>query len=321
MTNKIIKINLILMVMLGVSIGICEASNKVIRIGYLQADIHQLACWVAIDEGLYKKEGITVKVAGIFRAGPEEMSAFAADSLDMGYVGEAPATVAVANGVAKVTVVAQVNTEGSALVVGKSSNINNVSELAGKLFAIPGHSTVQDFLLKKGLTKNKVPLNQVKLIVVKPPEMINALRENQVAGFVAWEPYPAKAQTMGVGKVLVKSGKIWPEHPCCVLVVQDAFLKSRLDEVKAMVRAHIKATEFINNNPSQALKIGMKYTGMDANTVKLAMENVKYTYNISIEGEKEYVEKLNKLGYIKVPNTDRFCEIFLNTKIISEYHK
>ena len=234
-----------------------------VRIGYLQSDIHQLACWVAMEKGLYQKYGVDATVAGIFKAGPEEMSAFAAGALDMGYVGEAPATTAVANGVARATVLAQVNTEGSAIVVKKGSAIQKPEGLAGKTVAIPGHSTVQDFLLQKALYKFKIDPQKVSTIVLKPPEMIGALQTGQIDAFIAWEPYPAKALTMGVGQVLLTSNEIWKNHPCCVLIADDEFRKLRPDEVRGMVKAHMEATDFIGRFPHEAVKIGMKYTGMD----------------------------------------------------------
>jgi NitT/TauT family transport system substrate-binding protein len=291
-------------------------AGKQVRIGYLQADIHQLACWVALEKGFYKEQGLDVKVAGIFKAGPEEMSAFAAGELDMGYVGEAPATTAVANGAARVQVLAQVNTEGSAIVVGKNAPIAKMPELKGKSVAVPGHSTVQDFLVRKALAQSNLSPDKVKIIVVKPPEMIGALRTKQIDAFIAWEPYPAKAQTMGVGKVLITSAQIWPGHPCCVLVADAKFLKARPEDAKKMVAAHVKATDFINKHPKEALKIGVQYTGMDPKTVRLAMANVNYTYKISVEGEREYVALLAKQGYIKIKDVDKFIASFLNGKIL-----
>ncbi|MCF8034571.1 MAG: ABC transporter substrate-binding protein [Desulfarculaceae bacterium] len=314
------KLSLILLLGgLLLSMGAAAApAQDTVRIGYLQADIHQLACWVALEKGFYKEQGLKVEVAGIFRAGPEEMSAFAAGALDMGYVGEAPATVAVANRAAKVTVVAQVNTEGSAIVVHKNSPLNKVAGLKGRTVAVPGHSTVQDFLLKKAISQAGLPLNQVKTMVLKPPEMIGALRGKQIDGFVAWEPYPAKAVTMGVGRVLISSAKIWPQHPCCVLVADNAFLAAHPKRVARMVAAHVKATDFINKHPAEALKIGMRYTGMDRQTVKLAMANVNYTYRLSLAGEKEYVQFLDKLGYIKVPDADAFVSRFIDAGILKK---
>jgi NitT/TauT family transport system substrate-binding protein len=130
--------------------GMATGEEAPVRIGYLQSDIHQLACWVALEKGLYQKHGVDAKVAGIFKAGPEEMSAFAAGALDMGYVGEAPATTAVANGVAKATVLAQVNTEGSAIVVKKGSAIKKPRDLDGENNCHSGSFDGTGFSASKG---------------------------------------------------------------------------------------------------------------------------------------------------------------------------
>ncbi len=204
------------------------AQGQPVRIAYLQSDIHQLPCWVALEKGLFEKEGVKVEVAGIFKAGPELMSAFAAGALDMGYVGVAPATTAVANKTARVVVLAQVNTEGSAIVVKKDGKVQSIPELVGKSAVVPGHSTVQDFLFRRALFKFKTQPDQVKIMVLKPPEMIGALRTDQIDAFIAWEPYPAKAVTMGVGRILASSRDIWKDHPCCVLAADAEFLEMHL---------------------------------------------------------------------------------------------
>jgi len=293
-------------------------ASKTFRMGYLQSDLHQLACWVALEKGFYIQEGVDVEVAGIFKAGPEEMMGFASGSLDIGYVGEAPATMAVANKTADVVVLAQVNTEGSAIVVKKDSNIKGVSDLIGKTIAIPGHAQVQDFLLRKALVKYNVDAGRINIIVLKPPEMIGALKTSQIDAFIAWEPYIAKASTMGVGRVLVSSSDIWPGHPCCVLVADSKVLEKSMQEVKAIVRAHISATDFINSNKGKVVKIGAKYTGMDEDTIRAAMENITYTYIPSVEGEIEYVNFLKKLQYLNVRDARDFADGFINVEILKE---
>lgn len=98
-----------------------------------------------------------MEVAGVFKAGAELMSAFAAGALDMGYVGVAPATTAVANKTARVVVLAQVNTEGSAIVVKKDGQVRSIPELVGKVAVVPGHATVQDYLFQRALLKIQDP--------------------------------------------------------------------------------------------------------------------------------------------------------------------
>ena len=164
-----------------------------VRLGYLQSDLHQLAVFVALEKGLFQQEGIDITIGGIFKAGPEEMTAFASGELDIGYVGEAPATVAVANKVADVKIIAQVNLEGSAIMVRKGSGIKSLKDLVGKTVAVPGYAQVQDFLLRKALTQVDIHIKSVNVIIIKPPEMIPALSTKQINGFVAWEPYPSKA--------------------------------------------------------------------------------------------------------------------------------
>ena len=297
------------------------AYGESIRIAYLQSDIHQLPCWVALDKGFFEAEGVKVEVAGIFKAGPELMSAFAAGALDMGYVGVAPATTAVANKTAKVVVLAQVNTEGSALVVKKDGKIQTVSELVGKSAVVPGHSTVQDFLFRKALLKFKIQPDQVKIMVLKPPEMIGALRTDQIDAFIAWEPYPAKAMTSEVGRVIASSRDIWKDHPCCVLAADEKFLESQPEKAKSMVRGHVRAIEFIRQHREEAIKIGIKYTGMDEASIRLAMENVNYTPVLSVEGEKEYVDFLTQLQYIKMDNVGAFVDRFMRPDFIKEMIK
>jgi NitT/TauT family transport system substrate-binding protein len=296
-----------------------DSSNHPIRMAYLQSDIHHLALWVALEKGLFKQNGAIVEIQGVFKAGPEIMTAFAAGDLDMAYVGEAPSTTAVANKAAKVVVVSQVNTEGSALVVAKNkSGIKKLADLEGKTVSVPGHSTVQDFLLRRALRKNDIDLKKVKIIVLKPPEMIAALQTDQIDAFIAWEPYPSRAATQSVGRNLATSSELCPGHPCCVLISEQGFLSGQSEKVKAVVKSHIQATDYINKYPEEAVKIGVKYTGMDEPTVRQAMQNVHYTYKLSIQGEKEYVQFLSELGYIRLENPDKFVEHFIYPDILKE---
>ena len=99
------------------------------------------------------------------------------------------------------------------------------------------------------------------------------------------------------------------------------FLKADPEKAKGMVRGHVKAIDFIRQHREEAIKIGVKYTGMDEASVRLAMENVNYTPVLSVEGEKEYVDFLTKLKYIKVDDVQIFVDRFMRPDFIKEMIK
>ena len=241
------------------------------------------------------------------------MSAFAAGSLDVGYVGLAPATVAVANKTAQVKVIAQINKNGSAIVVSKDSSFQKLADFQGKLIAIPGHSTIQDFLLRKALFDSGLNSNLTTIITIKPPEMISALSNNQIGAFIAWEPYPSMAFNKDLGKILMYSKDIWQDHPCCVLVVSTQFLEKNPSKVNSLLKAHLKSINYIKNNIFDTVAIGVKYTGFHEKTVKLALQNIQFDHHISINQPIEYIKFINKLGYATITNPQTFIQSLILT--------
>jgi len=313
-TDKIIL--LLSLLIFFPSCGPAEKESDVVRLAYLQSDLHHLPAFVALEKGFYKEEGVSVEVSGIFKAGPELMSGFAAGSLDIGYVGLSPATVAVANKTAQVKVIAQVNKNGSAIVVRKDTINKDLSTLKGKVIAIPGHSTIQDFLLRKALSDSGLNSNLTTIITIKPPEMITTLSSNNIDAFIAWEPYPSMAINRGFGEIMIYSKDIWQDHPCCVLVVSNEFLMKYPSKVNLMFNAHLKSINYIKKNLDDAVNIGVKYTGMDKKTIELALENIQFDHQISISKAIDYVQFLNKLGYTSITDPQSFVQsLILNTPL------
>jgi len=272
--------------------------NAPIRVGYLQNDLHHLPLFVALDQKMFTSAGLLVEVAGIFKAGPEQMSAFASGELDIGYVGQAPATAAFLNRVADIKFLAQVNLEGSALVVRKKSGIKTLSALQSKIIAIPGHATMQDFLLQEALTNANFNFENIKIIVLKPPEMIQALNNNNIDAFIAWQPYPALAEQQG-GSILLSSEDICKDHPCCVLISDAAFSRKYPDKVDKIIQVHTRACQFIHKNTDLAITIAHRYTGMDKATIRRALTNIKYDPRLDKTKAVRFVDFLNHMRYIR----------------------
>jgi NitT/TauT family transport system substrate-binding protein len=116
-----------------------------VRIGYLTADLHQLALYVAVKEGYLNETGLKFELRQ-YRNGVAVMEAFKAGEIDVAYLGGAPATLKRINDDIRIRIIAGANNEGSAIVV--REDIKNFEDLRGKTIAIPGFGTVQDLLLR-----------------------------------------------------------------------------------------------------------------------------------------------------------------------------
>lgn len=288
-----------------------KSAVNIIRLGYLQNDLHHLPAFVALEKKFFSDEGVDVRVAGVFKAGPELMSAFGSGDLDLGYVGQAPATAAVLNNVADVRFIAQVNREGSSVVVRKESSAASIADLAGTSVAIPGHATMQDFLLRRAAENSGTSFDRLRIIVLKPPEMLQALSQKQIEAFIAWEPYPTQAVTSGIGKSLLSSSRIWPGHPCCVLVASGGLCRNNPEIVGKILSAHRKACAFIKENPDAASEIGARYTGMSRDTIRAALVKIDFTPELDRSKSGEFVAFLKRLRYIQTSTPEKPLSEFL----------
>jgi NitT/TauT family transport system substrate-binding protein len=132
--------------------------GNAVRIGFLKADIHELAQWVAQNKtvgggtkSLFEKYGVYVENAsstGGYASGPEEMDKFAAGDVDIGYLGCAPAIQKHLNAQVHTVIVAQANSEGSAIVVKANAGIRSIEDLQNKTIAVPATGSIQYVLLR-----------------------------------------------------------------------------------------------------------------------------------------------------------------------------
>ncbi|MHC1624763.1 MAG: ABC transporter substrate-binding protein [Methermicoccaceae archaeon] len=157
------------------------------------------------------------------------------------------------------------------------------------------------------------------IVTMSPSTMLEELSSGDIDGFIAWEPFPAEAVVSGDARYLVQSGEIWPNHPCCVVAVSKSYTDK--DVITALVWAHIKATEFINDpeNHDKVVQYAMDFTGKNEEVASLAMQNIKYVEYPNETQFRVYYEKLkeghllkNDLSELGYSSEDDFFSDFLN---------
>ena len=103
-----------------------------------------------------------------------------------------------------------------------------------------------NYLLRHLLAAGGVdPDADVRLVVVAPPNLPEALATSQVDGFCAGEPWGSRAVDLRVGRIVLPSLTVWSDHPEKVLAISAELAASDLPRVVAATAAVIDAAGWL----------------------------------------------------------------------------
>lgn len=270
--------------------------DDTVKIGYLPSD-HDAALFVADAQGKFAEKNITTELVQ-FNNGGDLMTAMASGEVDVGYVGIAPVLSSVAKGV-PVKIISSAQTDGSGIVVTKESGITSAADLKGKSIATPGEASIQHVLLTYYLKENNLSTDDLNISAMKVPSMNDALKTKQIDGIITFQPYVSIAANNSENVVLEDSADILPNHPCCVVVASDDFIKNHEGTVKDILAIHENATEFINEqiilgNASAVVKLLPEDIVADSDLEALSLESFPFISGID-NGFKADVDAFQQL--------------------------
>jgi len=283
-------------------------SENTVTIGYIPSN-HHSALFVAQEKKLFEKEGINVQIVP-FRNGEDLLRAAEYDQIDIGYCGITPVMGAIDQD-KPIKVVASVNIDGSGIVV--SDEIDSSKDLKGKKIVIPKKGSIQDVLLRYYLLKNNISPDEIKIEEMEVQVMDENLENDNINAYVAWEPFVSQADISNEDKseILLYSNEIFSDHPCCVVIATEKFIKSRPQFLRKVLKVHVTATEYLKKNPEELAHILSRKLGTDVELERLGLENVEF---IAVPSQ-DFMEKtltihriLKELGYVK--NDITIDEIF-----------
>ena len=111
----------------------------------------------------------------------------------------------------------------------------------GVVFPFASHN----FLLRRWLTTAGIdPDKDVRIVIVPPPQMPNALKAGHIDGCCAGEPWNSVALQARLGWCVGVSAEIDPGHPEKVLMVRRDFAQHRAAEHEALIAALLDAAEY-----------------------------------------------------------------------------
>lgn len=233
--------------------------------------------WPTVKEALISKE-----VGGVFILAPMAMQL-------------------VADGV-PIKVVYLGHRDGTALVVGKDSDIHDFADLRGKVVAIPSRYANQNLLMHKMMREWNMPKDSIELRELPPPEHPTALLAGSIDGYIVGEPFAAKAEVDGFGRVLYHTKDIWKDFISCVLVVRDDLIENEPELVRELVEGIAKSGKWLDQDQAHRMDAaeiaGKRYYFQPPELLKHVLsrpvDRVRYTHLAPL---KEDFDEIMELGF------------------------
>jgi ABC-type nitrate/sulfonate/bicarbonate transport system substrate-binding protein len=91
------------------------------------------------------------------------------------------------------------------------------------------------------------PDEDVRLVVLPPPYMVESLGNRQVDGFCVGAPWNSVAVDLGIGRILHFGSDVFARAPEKVLAMQETWLADRTDVLQRLLRALDRAVHFIED--------------------------------------------------------------------------
>ncbi|MGC5341365.1 aliphatic sulfonate ABC transporter substrate-binding protein [Streptomyces sp. DT24] len=243
----------------NVSAGGKKLSTDTVKIGYFPNLTHATAL-VGIQEGLIAKElGGTAVRPSTFNAGPSEIEALNAGSIDIGFIGPSPSINGYTKSKGKSLRIIGGSASGGVRLVVNPKKIKSLDDLKGKKIATPQLGNTQDVAFLNWIAEKgwKVDAQSGKgdVSVVRSDNKVtpDAYRSGSIDG--AWVPEPTASKLVSEGaKVLLDETSLWPDDKFVItnIIVSQKFLKEHPDVVEAVLRGSVNTNAWINANPEKA---------------------------------------------------------------------
>jgi NitT/TauT family transport system substrate-binding protein len=194
--------------------------------------------------------------------------------------------------------------DGSEIVVGKNSTYRNLLDLKGKLMAIPSEYSNQNFVIHKLMADFGMKPNDIHFVVLPPADMPTSLASGAIDGYFVGEPFCAKAELDGVGRVLYFSRDIWPNFISCALVVHEDLIRDHPDIVQDLVSGIAASGAWAETHRAEAAKLVAPYFRQDEKVLNFVLtadpHRVSYVQLTPTDEDLQKIEDMGlKMGILK----------------------
>ena len=201
--------------------------------------------------------------------------------------------------------------DGSEIVVAKNSSIRSLVDLKGRKVAIPSPYSNQNFVIHKLMSDYGMNPEDITFVVLPPPDMPTSLAAGAIDGYFVGEPFCAKAELDGTGRILYYARDIWPNFISCALVVHEDLIKDHPEVVEDLVRGIAQSGAWAETHRAEAAKLASPYYRQDEKVLNYVLtadpHRVSYLKLTPTDEDLQQIEDMGlKMGLLtkRVPMSE-----------------
>ncbi len=272
-----------------------HAQDKVLKVGTLKL-IHGISAY------FYEKfvpAGYRVEVIP-FESPTDGKNAVLTGTVDTCIHGIAAFILGAAAG-EPVTIVANANNGGMAVMAGVNTDIKSIKDLKGKKVAIWPGSTQEAVILER-LRMEGMTIRDIQPIRLQFSDHAAALARGDVDAYVGAEPAAGISLANGTGR-LVEYPYSTPIGPLnMILSASQKAVKENPERIRLVVDMHRKAVDYAMSHQGEIVDMAIQKLGQQKRSVELAVPNVELAWKLDdvfMERAKAYTRLMHENKQIR----------------------
>ena len=267
---------------------------------------HYGLMFIAMAKNYFQEEGLDIKPQ-LYIYGKAALQALTEGKVDLAVGGDTPTMMALLKG-EKILIIAEIHSSEKdvAIIARKDKGISTPQDLKGKKIGV-SMGTVGEFFLNAFLNVHQVAKKETDIVNLKPDEVIEALTTGKVDAVSTWNPILTQLQK-GLGqRGNIFYGETIYKETNNVAAAQ-SWVKSNPDLVVKLLRALLKAEEFVRKNQEESLKIIAEDSKIDKGLLGEFWKDYDYKVSltqallINMENQARWAIETRLTDKTQVPN-------------------
>ena len=269
---------------------------------------HTALVHVAAAKGYFADEGLEVSILPVSH-GVAAIGDVLQGKADLAIAAEVPFVISVmkGNALGMVASLASVSND-NAIIARRDRAIAAARDLEGKKIGVT-FGTSGSYFLWAFLIRHKLPLppDSIALVDLPPDRIVGALANGSVDAVATWQPISFEAQAV-LGKNALSFTEADAYRNTVVAVGRSDFLKGHANAIEKLVRAMLKAEQFMQSHPEETLNLVAEWLKIDVDALRPTWEQFDFSINllqshlITLEDEARWAMARGYAAKGPVPN-------------------